>query len=130
MHEVFKMKLENIQPSQLYISNNKLSLVLSWLNEENNFEYGPIPVKRLNGKVIFTDGHTRAKALYDLGFEFINVAWDNEELSWDAYQICVDWCLDKNITSIADFSDRVLCDSDYDQLWNERCDVMHEELGI
>lgn len=57
MTEIFKMKLLDIQPSQLFISEYKVKEVSRWLKFEKIEEYEPISIKRLNGKVIFTDGH-------------------------------------------------------------------------
>jgi hypothetical protein len=51
-----------------------------------------IPIKRLEGRIIFVDGHTRAFAAFLRGFPRILVYWEDEELGWDAYAICVEWC--------------------------------------
>lgn len=124
-----KTDLLNIQPSQFYISQEKLDDVLTWLTDSNYYYYDPIPIKLLNGRIIFTDGHTRAYALYKLGFKKINVIWDSEELDWEAYQKCVDKCNELGIQNISDLDGRVLGPEEYLLLWDRWCDQMQNELA-
>ncbi|MGV8983393.1 hypothetical protein [Clostridium sp.] len=56
--------------------------------------------------------------------------WDEDELSWNAYQICVDWCNTEGINSIEDLKDRVIEPNEYEILWYDRCRNMHNQLGI
>jgi hypothetical protein len=120
---MFKMKLNQIQPSQLYICIDKLAAV-----KENWESTEPIPIKNLNGNIIFTDGHTRAFYAHQQGFDEIEVYWDEDELDWEAYQICVDWCKDAGIFTIADLENRIVNQQDYKKLWYDRCEKMQEEL--
>lgn len=124
------MKLKDIQPSQLYINSQKLENVLKWFTPSNYDSYGAIPIKRLNGKVIFTDGHTRAYATHIKGIKTIKVYWDEDELDWNAYQICVDWCKSEGINSIEDLKGRIIEPNKYEILWIGRCRNMHNELRI
>jgi hypothetical protein len=124
------MNLNDIQPSQLYINSQKLSDILKWFKPDDYENYDPLPIKKLNGKIIFTDGHTRAFAAYLKGINFIKVYWDEDDLSWDAYQICVDWCNFEGIYSIADLKDRVIELGEYEILWLQRCKDMHKKLGL
>ena len=131
MPEIFKMKLLNIQPSQLFISDTKLKKIYEWLDIEHIECYDPLPVKSLNGKIIFTDGHTRAFALYNMGAEEVNVYWDETpDLDWEAYQICVDWCVEEGITNISGLSKRVVDDEGYETLWYDRCRKMQKALDV
>ncbi len=118
----FLIDLLSIQPSQLYINKKKLAKILEEERER------VIPIKQLNNKIIFTDGHTRAYAAYIQGKKQITVEWDDEELDWEAYQICVDWCIAEKITTITDLVDKIIEDEEYQILWLERCRVMQEEL--
>ena len=124
------MNIKDIQPSQLYIDSQKLENILKWFTTSDYESYDAIPIKNLNGKIIFTDGHTRAYAAYIKGIKTINVYWDEDELSWNAYQICVDWCNAEGIHSIEDLKDRVIEPSEYEILWYDRCRNMHNQLGI
>lgn len=128
MSEIIELKILDIQPSQLFISDAKLKAIYGWLNIDNDYSYEPIPVKDLNGKIIFTDGHTRAFALYKLGIEKVRVIWDTDDLDWEAYQICVDWCVDEGIKNISHLNQRVLNNEEYELLWHDRCRQMQDEL--
>lgn len=124
------MNLNDIQPSQLYINSQKLKNVLKWFTPNDYESYDALPIKNLNGKIIFTDGHTRAYATYIKGFKTIKVCWDDDELSWNSYEICVDWCIANGINSIEDLKGRVIEPSEYKILWLDRCRNMHNQLGI
>jgi hypothetical protein len=120
--KTFSLRLDQIQPTQLYISRGKLAAVQASARLE------AVPVKEMNGRVVFTDGHTRAFAAYLAGRQEIEVYWEDEELDWAAYQVCVDWCLVERIHSIADLTDRVLDPEQYEILWHKRCQHMQENL--
>jgi len=49
----------------------------------------PLPIKKLGQDVILTDGHTRALAAHLQGWQEIRVYWDEDDLDWEAYAICV-----------------------------------------
>ena len=128
--------LAHLQPSQLYISAAKLAHVLAWWQPPILEKLEPVPIKRLNGRerldkrVIYTDGHTRAFAAYRLGFTEVPVVWDEDELDWEAYQICVDWCLDAGIRTIGDLEGRVIPPEQYETLWHDRCEAMQTDLAL
>jgi len=113
------MKLSAIQPSQLYINSVKL---LKLINTLNKSDMSPVPIKELNNDIIYTDGHTRALVYYLSGFDEIDVMWDEDELDWKAYTMCVKWCKEEGIFTIADLKDRIICAEDYRKLWIKRCE--------
>ena len=130
MRNIFKAKLLNIQPSQLYICSEKLARVVGSKTVINTEAFEPVPVKKLGSRVIFTDGHTRALALFQSGIAEIYAYWDNDdELDWEAYQICVDWCVKQNIYSIKDLNDRIVSKQDYQKFWLKRCSEMQCKLA-
>ena len=124
----FTMRLGKIQPSQLFISSEKLSQVMKEFDPLRIETFRPVPIKKLGKDIIFTDGHTRAFAAYLSGISEIRVFWDEDELDWEAYEICVKWCKEAGIHTIADLNDRVVSAEEYELLWHKRCDVMHKEL--
>jgi hypothetical protein len=126
--ESFRMRLDEIQPSQLYINREKLETVMGMIERGQSSSLGPIPNKELDGEIIATDGHTRAFALHLKGAEEVDVEWEDLEWDWDAYRVCVAWCKEEGIRSMADLADRIIDSADYQVLWLERCRVMQEEL--
>jgi hypothetical protein len=129
MPEPFIMPLAEIQPSQLYISTEKLARVVEMWRLPELARLAPVPVKCLDGRIIYTDGHTRAFAAYRQGFREIRVEWDEDELDWEAYRICVDWCLAEGIRTVMDLEGRLLGSTEYEVLWRDRCREMQQELA-
>jgi hypothetical protein len=129
MAKPFMMKLDGIQPSQLYISSEKLSEVMKTFDSTKPESIELIPIKKLGNDIIFVDGHTRAFAAFLHGFSEVPVYWEDEELDWDAYEICVGWCKKEGIHSIADLKNRVVSQEDYKILWYRRCEVMQQNLA-
>ena len=123
----FLRKLDQIQPSQLYISSDKLSKVMQSF-PSTPFFIDPIPIKKLCDRTIFVDGHTRAFAAFLHKFSEVLVYWEDEQLDWEAYEICVEWCLHEEIYTIADLKDRVISHKEYEKLWYNRCAEMQDSL--
>jgi hypothetical protein len=90
----------------------------------------PIPVKKLDNQIVFVDGHTRALATFMLGLSKIPVYWEDEELDWDEYRICVGWCMEEGINTISDLKKRIVPHRDYQVLWLDRCKKMQTDLEI
>ena len=128
MTKIFVMRLNEIQPSQLFISSEKLSHVMIGLDPLKPESLDPIPVKELGNQVIFTDGHTRAFAAFLCGFSEVRVFWDEDELDWEAYEICVKWCKEEGVYTVADLRDRVVASGEYEVLWLKRCKEMQTGL--
>jgi hypothetical protein len=128
MTKIFVMRLNEIQPSQLFISSEKLSHVMIGLDPLKPESLDPIPVKELGNQVTFTDGHTRAFAAFLCGFSEVRVFWDEDELDWEAYEICVKWCKEEGVYTVADLRDRVVASGEYEVLWLKRCKEMQTSL--
>ncbi|MFX0007260.1 MAG: ParB/Srx family N-terminal domain-containing protein [Candidatus Hermodarchaeota archaeon] len=122
------MKFNDIQPSQLYISKKKLTKIKKKFNLTDISTLEAIPIKKLGNEIFYTDGHTRAFAAYQAGFKEIPVVWEDEELDWEMYEICIKWCKDAGIYTIADLSDRIIDQKEYKFLWYKRCDELHKKL--
>ena len=130
MPELFKMKLAAMQPSQLFISAEKLRRVQEEFNPAKPETLRPIPVKYLDGQIVMMDGHTRAFAAHQAGLKEVKAYWDPDELDLEAYEICVRWCRDAGIYSVADLQGRVVGKEEYERLWEQRCTQMHQELHM
>jgi len=127
MTNVFQMKLDSIQPSQLYINSEKLRYVMRQLQSKPVF-IKPVPVKKLEDRIVFVDGHTRAFAALLLGLSEIPVYWEDDELDWDEYKVCIGWCKEEGIHTISDLKNRIVSHKDYKTLWLDRCEKMQQDL--
>jgi hypothetical protein len=128
MTGIFMMKLAEIQPSQLFISSEKLSQVMEDFSPITPGSLLPVPVKELRGKTVFTDGHTRALAAFLSGLSEVRAFRDEDDMDWEAYEVCVDWCETEGIRTIADLEDRIVSPAEYERLWLKRCAEMHNQL--
>jgi len=126
--KTFQMKLDSIQPSQLYISSEKLDSIMKSLERSRRVFVEPIPIKKLGNQVIFVDGHTRALAAFLLGLSEVPVYWEDEELDWEEYEICVEWCKEEGIYTISDLKNRIVSHKDYQVLWLDKCRKMQQDL--
>ena len=122
------MKLSQIQPSQLYINSETLSEVIVALDRLKPDLIKPIPVKELHEEIVLTDDHTIALAAFLRGVSEVRVYWEEDELDWNAYEVCVDWCKKEGVHTIADLKSRVVSPKEYDALWVDRCKKMQQEL--
>ena len=122
--------IAELQPSQLYISEGKLRLVREWFNPDDMDSFDPIPVKKFNGKILMTDGHSRAVAAYLAGLESVPVYWDEDELDMRAYAMDVKWCGEESIQSPIDLAGRIVPHKDYERLWRKRCMEMVLEIDV
>jgi hypothetical protein len=122
-------ELQYLQPSQLYVSRQKLTKVESMFDFSNPISITPIPVKDLDGLQVVTDGHTRALGAYLAGLPAVPTYADPDDLDWEAYRICVAWCHREGINNIADLAARVVSPEDYERLWYDRCQAMQTDLA-
>ncbi|WP_458205041.1 histone acetyltransferase [Haladaptatus sp. NG-SE-30] len=120
MPEPFVVSLADVQPSQLYVNGLKLSLVTQWFDFESP-NYDPLPVRKLDGDWMLTDGHTRAFVTYLAGAEELRVVRDSDDISMPVYERCVSWCKDEGVTDISDLAGRVVTNSTFEEQWVERC---------
>ena len=120
--------INSIQPSQLYISSKKLRKVKEYLDSVTVEEMEPLPIKRIGEDIFFTDGHTRAFVLHKKGYKKIKVYWDNDDLNWLQYMVCIDWCNKNGITSIKDLENKIINHKEYKELWVQKCEEMHNDL--
>ena len=78
--EIQSVSLRDLQPSQLYISQEKLSVVQAHFDFSDPQNVEPIPYKVLDGQKVITDGHTRAFAAHLAGLEVLPAYDDPDEL--------------------------------------------------
>lgn len=126
-HEIenFKINIMSVQPSQLYINEKKLEKVSFDYHTKDNMKRQALPVKKLNDKIILTDGHTRAVLYYLEGHKELTVYWDDpwgsKNLTKSSYEKAVQWCVDEKVLTIKDLSQRIISNRQYEILWLKRC---------
>ena len=126
--EIGKLTLKELQPSQFYISETKLSSVESWFDPYDLSGFEPIPVKILDDIPIMTDGHTRAAAALRAGLVSVPLIADPDDLDWDMYRECVRECRNRGVNTPADLLSRIISETEYKEKWDAWCDEMQAEV--
>ncbi len=130
------MKFEGIQLisvldleiSQLYLSETKLTQVQSWLSPGSIALCQPLPVHDFgNGRYTLTDGHSRAFVAYCMGISELPIIYDEDEIvsgepGFTLYQEDIRWCERFHLHNISDLSQRILSDQEYQKKWMDRCE--------
>ena len=119
--DTFFLPLTSSQPSQLLISAEELSAIQPSIKMETPDDLPPIPIKAIDGIMAMTDRHTRAYAACLAGMTTVPLIWDEDDLDWDAYRICVAWCLDEEIQQISDLASRVIDSQAFETFWLGHC---------
>jgi len=130
MIDINEINILDIQPSQFFLSEEKIRQISEWFVPDDLSNFEPVTIKLINGDIIFTDGHTRAFVAYIKGLTKIPLLWDEDELDWEAYRICVNASKKRNIHCIADLKKRILSDTEYKKQWDNWCDTLHEILEL
>ncbi|MEA5038739.1 MAG: GNAT family N-acetyltransferase [Clostridiaceae bacterium] len=123
------MRIDELCPSQFYISEEKLAEVRRWLNPSDLGSFAPLPIKWLDGSPVLTDGHTRACAAAMAGIAEVPTCIESNELDWKAYRRCVAACRERGINAVPDLMRRVVSAEEYRRLWEDWCDWLHTELA-
>jgi hypothetical protein len=129
MEQPFLLRLDEIQPTQLYINARKLDILEAKYPPGTEANIDPVPVKMLRGKIVYTDGHTRAYIAWKRGLESIDVVWDDADLDELTYETCLGWCESEKIFTIADLNNRIIDDEAYQVLWIARCQAIDSDKG-
>ena len=121
--------ISQIQPSQFYISAEKLQAIETWFKPANLSNFDPIPIKKLDGELVSTDGHTRCVAALLAGLTAVPFVWEQDELDWVMYRRCIAACKENGVYSINDLRHRIISASEYEIKWNQWCDAMQAEVA-
>jgi hypothetical protein len=130
MAPTFRLRIDQIRLSQLYISSAKLASVMKVFEDGNENILEPIPIKEIDGMLVATDGHTRLLAWFLNGHDEVDCEWEDTDMDWDEYRVCMQWCKDEGIQTVADLADRIITPEEYEVLWLDRCRIMHEDLEM
>lgn len=122
------ISIHYLQPSQLYISEEKIQQIRQWFDPHDLSFFPPIPIKVLDEHLVMTDGHTRAVVALQAGLTELPFVWETDELDWDMYRACVAACHEQGVQSPLDLLARVVNPREYQEKWHGWCDRMQEEV--
>ena len=126
--DINRLTLHDLQPSQFYISEQKLLKVNAWFDPQDLSSFEPIPVKLLDDVPVMTDGHTRAAAALIKGIETVPLVWDEDDLDLGMYRRCVEECKRRNVLTAEDLLKHIIPEAEYQVKWNAWCDNMQADI--
>ncbi len=120
-----QIPLSELTPSQFMVKKRLIEELRNTFEEES---MDPVPVKKIDGEYIITDGHHRACVMDLLGFEKIPTIHEDEELNWEAYRINVKDCKERNVNTLKDLKKVQVNENIFKQEWVEYWDSVHEKV--
>lgn len=117
---IFELAIDQIQPSQFYVDEEKLNAIKSFVKSPTDII---IPIAKQNDLIISLDGHTRLKLGTKLGFEFV-YAYISED--FDGTHYFVKECQKRSVFSPKDM--KILTHEVFDNKWNKFCDDYFNNL--
>ncbi|MGT2785585.1 ParB/RepB/Spo0J family partition protein [Streptococcus merionis] len=121
-----EFSIKDLQPSQFYLSREKIEAIQSWFKSQDLSRFEPISVKELDGQWIIVDGHSRLFVAYQAGLKTIPVALEKEDWNWDFYRYCIAETKKRGIEQISDLAAFQLSSSDYKTLWLDWCQRIYQ----
>ena len=112
--ELFKIAIEEIEPSQFYIDEDKLKAVETFVNNEDDII---IPIVHKDNHYISIDGHTRLKAALNKNIKYVYYYLSDEE---EYLSYFYNEAKKRNIYHIKDM--QVISRNEYEIKWNKFCD--------
>ena len=116
-----KVKLTDLHPTQLYLSEKKLHDIQMLDQSEENINLDPISILAVGNRLLIADGHHRAYQALLAGQDTISAEFDQDggDVLYDLYaQVCEE----RKIDSILDLKDRILPQDEYEAKWYKWCD--------
>ena len=120
-----EVKIKDLHPSQLYLSEKKLQEIQMLYQSVEKPSINPISVLAFGDRLLITDGHHRAYQALSLGQDTISAEWDKDG-SDEIYALYAQVCEERKIYSILDLKNRILPQDEYEAKWYNWCDGFNQ----
>ena len=110
---IFKIDIEDIQPSQFYVDKNKVESVSSFITNSNDII---VPLAKINDELVSLDGHTRLHLATKRGYKQV----------YGFYTLAEDYIRDfvleaKKRNILTPYDLKVLTHEEYEEKWYRFC---------
>lgn len=124
-----KVKLTDLHPTQLYLSEKKLHDIQMLDQSEENINLDPISILAVGNRLLITDGHHRAYQALLAGQDTISAEFDQDggDVLYDLYAQA---CEERKIDSILDLKHRILPQEEYEAKWYNWCDGFNQSATL
>lgn len=124
-----KVKLTDLHPTQLYLSEKKLHDIQMLDQSEENINLDPISILAVGNRLLITDGHHRAYQALLAGQDTISAEFDQD--GGDVlYALYAQACEERKIDSVWDFKHRILSQDEYEAKWYNWCDGFNQAATL
>lgn len=123
------VKITDLHPTQLYLSEKKLQDIQMLYQSEENINLDPISILAFGNRLLITDGHHRAYQALLAGQDTISAEFDQD--GGDVlYALYTQACEERKITSVLDLKHRILPQDEYEAKWYNWCDGFNQAATL
>ena len=124
-----KVKLTDLHPTQLYLSEKKLQDIQMSCQSVELINVDPISVLAFGDRLLITDGHHRAYQALLAGQNTISAEWDKDGGD-ELYHLYAQVCEERKIDSVLDLKNRILPQDEYEAKWYNWCDGFNQAATL
>ena len=124
-----KVKLTDLHPTQLYLSEKKLQAIQMLDQSVEIINVDPISVLAFGNRFLITDGHHRAYQALLAGRDTISAELDRDG-GEALYALYAQACEERKITSVLDLKHRILPQDEYEAKWYNWCDGFNQAAEL
>ena len=122
-----EVKIKDLHPTQLYLSEKKLQDIQMLYQSFENPNINPISVLAIGDRLLITDGHHRAYQALLAGKNTISAEWDKDGGD-ELYHLYAQVCDDRKIYSVLDLKNHILPEDEYEAKWYNWCDGFNQAV--
>lgn len=124
-----KVKLTDLHPTQLYLSEKKLHDIQMLDQSEEIINLDPISILAFGNRLLITDGHHRAYQALLAGQDTISAEFDRDGCD-ELYKLYAQACEERKIYSVLDLKNRILPQDEYEAKWYNWCDGFNQAATL
>lgn len=124
-----KVKIADLHPTQLYLSEKKLQNIQLLYQSEEIINLDPISILAFGNGLLITDGHHRAYQALLAGQDTISAEFDRDGGD-ELYALYAQACEERKISSVLDLKHRILPQDEYEAKWYNWCDGFNQAATL
>ena len=124
-----KVKLTDLHPTQLYLSEKKLQNIQLLYKSAEIINLDPISILAFGNGLLITDGHHRAYQALLAGQDMISAEFDKDGGD-ELYALYAQACEERKICSVLDLKNHILPQDEYAAKWYNWCDGFNQAATL
>ena len=124
-----KVKIADLHPTQLYLSEKKLQNIQLLYQSEEIINLDPISILAFGNGLLITDGHHRAYQALLAGQDTISAEFDRDGGD-ELYDLYAQACEERKIYSVLDLKNHILPQDEYEAKWYNWCDGFNQAATL